>query len=244
MKRTHREPWRVDHERMTEAIRQYRFSRPEGATDMLLIRHGESQPADPERPFDHIDGHGDPPLDPQGHREAVHVAERLADAGISAIYVTTLQRTQQTAAPLASRLGLQPRVEGDLREVHLGAWEGGLFRMKVRDWDPIAQEMFAQQRWDVVPGAEPQADLRGRVRVAITRIARAHPDERVAVVTHGGVIGTIVAMATGSQGFAFIGADNGSITHLVVADDNWIIRRFNDTGHLSTDLDAPIQPLT
>ena len=56
------------------------------------------------------------------------------------------------------------------------------------------------------------------------------------VFTHGGVIGTIMALATGSRRFAFIGADNASITHLVVAADRWIVRRFNDTGHLGTDL--------
>jgi probable phosphoglycerate mutase len=44
--------------------------------------------------------------------------------------------------------------------------------------------------------------------------------------------------------FAFIGADNASITHLVVNGDSWILRRFNETGHLGTDLDRPTEPLT
>jgi 2,3-bisphosphoglycerate-dependent phosphoglycerate mutase len=52
-----------------------------------------------------------------------------------------------------------------------------------------------------------------------------------------------VSMATGARPFAFVGADNASLTHLVVT-DQWIIRRFNDTGHLGTDLDRPPQPLT
>ncbi len=42
----------------------------------------------------------------------------------------------------------------------------------------------------------------------------------------------------GKRGFAFVGADNGSITHLVVTADRWIVRRFNDTAHLGGfDLD-------
>lgn len=171
------------------------------------------------------------------------MSERLATMDVAAIYVTTLQRTHQTAAPLAARLDLQPRVEADLREVYLGEWEGGLFRLRVREWHPLAKEMFATGRWDVIPGAEPQDHLYARIRAALNRIAAAHPNERVVVVTHGGVIGTIVSLATGSHPFAFVGADNCSITHVVMASERWIIRRFNDTGHLPTDLDAPPEPL-
>src|SRR5205085_883402 len=72
-----------------------------------------------------FDGHGDPPLDPVGVAQAMRVADRLASEKLAAIYVTTLQRTLQTAAPLVARLGLEPRVEADMREVHLGEWEGG-----------------------------------------------------------------------------------------------------------------------
>ena len=50
---------------------------------------------------------------------------------------------------------------------------------------------------------------------------------------HGGVIGQVVATASrGGSAFAFSGADNGSISRLVVVGDRWIIRGFNDTAHL------------
>ena len=238
--------------------RQYRFSLPPGGADILLVRHGESQPATFDAPFPLVDGQADPALDPRGHTEAERVAARLAGQRLAAIYVTPLRRTAQTAAPLAARLGLEPRVEPDLREVHLGEWEGATFRARVREGHPIARRVFTEERWDVIPGAETMEALAARLRAGIGRIAAAHPDERVAVFTHGGVIGMVVALATGGRPFAFIGADNGSITHLVVcrgsgeradprAGDGqgaWIVRRFNDTGHLATDLDRPTQPLT
>jgi probable phosphoglycerate mutase len=82
------------------------------------------------------------------------------------------------------------------------------------------------------------------VRASIERIAAAHPDQRVAVFTHGGVIGQIVSMATGSRPFSFIDADNGSITQLVVTGDRWIIRRFNDTAHLHPAFTVRAEPLT
>lgn len=224
--------------------RQYRFRLPPGATDILLIRHGESQPIRPGVEVPLFEGQSDPPLDPRGEHEAECVADRLADQHLDAIYVSPLQRTHQTAAPLAQRLALQPRIEHDLREVFLGEWEGPAFRVNVTKGNPVAQQMFEQERWDVIPGAESSEALSERLRAAITRIAKAHPDRRVAVFAHGGVIGAICALATGGRPFAFISADNASISHLVVADDRWILRRFNDTGHLGTDLDRPPEPLT
>ena len=145
--------------------------------------------------------------------------------------MTPLRRTSETIAPLAGRLGLTPVVEPDLREVHLGEWEeDGKFRRYTSEGHELAVRMFAEQRWDVIPGAEPTADLVTRIRRAITRIAVAHPDQRVVVVAHGGVIGTLLSMATGSEPFAFIGADNASISQLVVLGERWIVRRFNDTA--------------
>src|SRR5262245_6075119 len=112
-----------------EGFRQHRFEPPPGSTTIVLVRHGESAPAHPDRPFPLRDGHGDPPLDPVGEQQAVLLADRLVHERIDAIYVTSLQRTHQTAAPLAERLGLELIEEPDLREVYLGDWEGGEFRV-------------------------------------------------------------------------------------------------------------------
>jgi probable phosphoglycerate mutase len=120
----------------------------------------------------------------------------------------------------------------DLREVHLGEWEGGLFRQRVAENDPVAVRMRAEQRWDVIPGGESTEDLGARVRRGMARIATAHPDQRVAVFTHGGVIGQIIAEATGCGPFAFVGADNGSVSCVVVTETNWLVRGYNYIGHL------------
>src|ERR1043165_9501236 len=108
--------------------RQARFRRSPGPTEILLVRHGESEAMVPGRPFPLVDGHGDPELAPEGHDQAERVAERLVGHPIVAIYVSTLRRPAQTAAPLAAKLGLEPVVERDLREVQLGEWEGELYR--------------------------------------------------------------------------------------------------------------------
>ena len=199
----------------------------------MLVRHGESQPYRDGTLFPLVDGHGDPPLSPNGSAQAEQVCARLSAAGLDAIYVTTLRRTAQTAAPLAAALGLEMRVEAGLREVFLGAWEGGIFRKMMAGNHPIGQQVLAEERWDVIPGAEDGAAFAGRVRAAIERLAASHPGQRVAAFTHGGVIGQALALASGSRPFAFTGADNASISQLVIIGDRWTVRSFNDTAHLN-----------
>jgi probable phosphoglycerate mutase len=215
--------------------RQIQFQAPAGATELILVRHGESEAAIEGQPFELVEGQGDPALSPEGDEQAERVGKRLANEPIDAIYVSTLQRTGQTAAPLAHRLGLTPVVERDLREVFLGEWESGLFRKKVMERDPIAVRMVEEQRWDVIPGAEPRAEFAQRTRSVVERIAAAHPDQRVAVFAHGGIIGEMLSQATGAQPFAFT-SDNTGISQLVVTRERWILRRFNDTAHLDVDL--------
>lgn len=214
---------------------QTRYRPPSGAATLLLVRHGASQPARADAPFPLVDGQGDPELAPEGVRQAGLVCARLAEEKIDAVYVTTLRRTRQTAAPLAAALGIEPRVEAGLREVHLGEWEGGAFRRKVAENVPEARRLWAEERWDAIPGGETNESLAARVRDALDRIAAAHAGERVAIFTHGGVIAQALALASGSRPLAFLGADNTSISEIVVLDGNWAVRRYNDTGHL----DAP-----
>jgi len=97
--------------------------------------------------------------------------------------------------------------------------------------DPIALRVTAEQRWDVIPGAERMEDFAARVRDGIEAVAAAHRDQTVVVVSHGGTIGQALAEATGSRLLAFA-PDNGSISEIVVSGDGWALRRFNDVGHL------------
>ena len=217
--------------------RQNRFSLPEGATHIFIVRHGESRPFRLDDPQPLVDGHGDPPLDPRGQVQAGMVAARLAKQPIDAIYVSTLQRTAQTAAPLAEITGLTPIVEPDIREIFLGEWEGGVYRIRREENHPDWQRVLAERTWDVIPMAEQEVDFARRLTDAIKRIASNHPNQRVVVFTHGGVIGMISALATGGRMHSLSESDNGSLTHLVVRGDDWLLRRFNDTNHLEPDLD-------
>ena len=221
-----------------------------GASQVLLIRHGQSAPYVSGRPFPLVDGHGDPELSDLGHYQADRVASRLSSEPIGAIYVSTLTRTHQTAAPLAKTLGLEPQIEPDVREVFLGEAEGGLLREMFATDHPTAQALRASREWGVIPGAESNAQFGQRTVGAVSRIAERHRDEMVAVFCHGGVIAAVLQFAAGSGPGTFFGARHTSVNHLVIqeaelgddlaevgAEDgveserHWIIRCFNDAAH-------------
>jgi 2,3-bisphosphoglycerate-dependent phosphoglycerate mutase len=202
----------------------------------VLVRHGASQPAVPGEPFPLLDGHGDPALAPEGEVQAIHVAERLAIEPLTGLFVTPLRRTGQTAEPLATVIGIEPVVVPELREVFLGDWDGGEFRVRMAEGDPIAIQAVVEERWDVIPGAETMESFAARVRAGIEGVAAAAgPDVTVAAFVHGGVIGEACRQATESRPFAFVHADNGSLTRLVILPGaRWLLRSFNDTAHLTT----------
>ena len=217
---------------MTKEYHQHVYTPPKGAADLLLIRHGQTEPARPGHSFPMVDGHGDPSLHPNGEVQAIAVGEFLKSDAIDAIYVTTLRRTHQTAAPLAAHLEMEPMIEGDLREVCLGEWDGGLYRIKAAENDPIFIRAIERQEWGELPGAETTAILHARVRAGLLRIAARHADQRVAVVVHGGVIGAAMSIASGAEPFAFNGAANGSISRIVILGEKMSIKGFNDSSHL------------
>ena len=124
----------------------------------------------------------------------------------------------------------------ELREVFLGEWDGGEFRVRMAEGDPIAIQAVVEERWDVIPGAETMESFAARVRAGIEAVAAAAgPDVTVAAFVHGGVIGEACRQATESRPFAFVHADNGSLTRLVILPGaRWLLRSFNDTAHLAT----------
>ena len=212
---------------------QRRFTPPPDATEIVLVRHGASQAAVPGEPFELVEGHADPALSPEGDQQGRLVCERLAESPPDVLFVTPLRRTSQTAAGLIAQ-GLEPVVVPELREVRLGEWEGGELRIRAANGDPLFARMLAEERWDVVPGAEPMDEFAARVRAGLqTVVERTGPGRVAAVFAHGGVIGELCRQATGSRPFAFVHVDNGSITRLVAfAGGRLLLRSFNDTTHL------------
>jgi probable phosphoglycerate mutase len=213
---------------------QQDYSRPEGSIEVVLVRHGASEAAVDGQPFELLEGQADPALSEAGERQAQAAAAHLAREPLARLFVTPLRRTAQTAAPLAELTGLEAVVVPELREVHLGELDGGAFRVAVARRDPRVAEVFARERWDIIPGAERMEDFARRTRAGIDRVVEGlEPGATVAAVVHGGVIGELCRQASGSRPFAFVHAGNGSLTRLVLLPDGrrWV-RTFNEGGHL------------
>ena len=162
-------------------------------TRILLARHGETE----WNRLGRWQGHADPPLNEQGRRQAAELAERLAGDGIAAIYSSDLARASQTARVVADRLGLDVAEDAGLREIDVGSWSG-LTRAEVEQRFP---EGYA--RWlggEIGHDGETREQLTRRVVGTVERIAAAHPEGTVLVVTHGGAIRALRRHAAGDPG--------------------------------------------
>jgi probable phosphoglycerate mutase len=205
------------------------FSLPPRATEVVLVRHGSVS----------FEGNGlagggeDPPLTAIGLAQAQAVADRLGAEAVDAVFCSPLRRARETAAPLAHEKHLELVVLDELREVGLGEWEGQL-SARLSEGGAAVDRLLAEQRWDVIPGAEPQARFAERVTGGLARMVElAGPGVSAVAIVHGGVIAEACRQVTGSRGFAFLRAENGSISRLVhAADGSWVLRSFNDTAHL------------
>ena len=200
-------------------------------TLLLLIRHGQTTWNAERR----LQGQKDAPLTETGVRQAQAVAERLADVVFSAVYTSDLGRAYHTAEIVNRPHGLPLIPRRGLREVHLGAWEG-------RTAGELGQneseaDLLAKWRQDSVanrpPGGERLEELQARVIEELEGIAREHPEGKVAVVTHGGVIKAAVSwvldLPLGNQRRFEIG--NGSVTQIEWGSGCSLLVTLNDRSH-------------
>jgi uncharacterized phosphatase len=151
-------------------------------TDLVLVRHGETEWNRLQR----VQGRTDIPLNETGREQARATAQRLTGEHFDAVVASPLSRAAETARIIADGLGLGPvELVDDLVERHYGEAEG----MTGQDIDA---------RWGGrLEAQESRVDVIARVKPALLAIAERHPDQRVLVVSHGGVIGSLVRDATG-----------------------------------------------
>lgn len=125
-------------------------------------------------------------LSERGRREAAWAAERLADARLAAIYASPQERAQETAGIIADRLGLPITVRDDLAELDFGVWTGLTFD-EIRK-DPRWQVWAAHRSVACIPGGETMREVQRRVVEAMMEMRETHPDDSIALVSHGDVL--------------------------------------------------------
>jgi broad specificity phosphatase PhoE len=161
------------------------------ATRLVLIRH--AVPVAEARTV--VYGRIDFELSDEGRAQAVAIAGALASTRFSVVYSSPRRRALATAAPLAGRLGLEPVVVDDLRELDFGELEG-IDREEALRLHP-ALAGWTNEPELMFPAGESVALVRDRAVAAARAIVRRHPGEAVAVVSHAIPIRSILADALG-----------------------------------------------
>ncbi len=153
-------------------------------TELLLIRHAET---DWNRQM-RFQGHSDVPLNARGLAQAQRLAHRLADEPLDCIVTSDLLRTRQTAQPLLSLRELTTEADAAWREQAFGVLEG-LDAETIRTRHPEIWAAWLRHEADLAPpGGESNLQFHARAIGALQALAKAHAGQRIAVVTHGGVL--------------------------------------------------------
>ena len=165
-------------------------------TRLYLVRHGETVA---NREYRYI-GTRDDPLSPLGETQALQLAEVLSGLPIAAVYSSPLQRTYYTAIQIAARHSHEVQSVDALRECDFGTWEG-MSRAEVLERSPEDSQRLRE--WEhntsvAPPDGESFEALQQRVIAAIERLAHAHPDQAIALVSHVGPIKVLLSAALGA----------------------------------------------
>ena len=209
----------------------------------VLVRHGESVWNSEGR----MQGNLDPELSPRGKRQAgllvSHLRTRLPRS-VGAIYASPLQRAAQTAEEIGRAFHLPVIHDHDLREMHLGAWEG----KTVAEIQASAPEHYEQWLEDPLthpaPGGEDLRAFERRVVGALQRMQQAHPGTNLIVVSHGGVIRAILCFALGLDiRYLFrLKQNNTAVSQIKLEGRVRQVLLLNDTCHLGPDFSPQRSP--
>jgi uncharacterized phosphatase len=182
-------------------------------TSLYLVRHGETDWNAQRR----IQGSTDIPLNETGRMQAETTGALLARRQWDGIYASPLSRAVETANIIAGAIGLgRPHTISAIVERNYGEAEG-------LNWEQIEREFPGDTP---VPGRETHAEVAERVLPALVSLAVSRPGESLIVVTHGGVIRSVVGAVAPDDTYGAI--TNGSIHSFELVDGSLELVAFDD----------------
>ncbi len=209
-------------------------------TEFIVIRHGETDWNRQHR----FQGQIDVPLNDAGLAQADRLARRLADERIDVLVCSDLQRARRTAEPLLQARSLAPVVDALWREQGFGVLEG-LDVPTIRSQHGALWNRWVRHEADYAlpQGGESNAAFHARVMRALQALVAAHAGQRVAVITHGGVLDMLWRQAQGLplHGPRECDIPNTGINRLRWAGGQLQILQWADADHLAG---LPEQPST
>ena len=165
-------------------------------TLLLLVRHGRTPTTGQVLPGRAKGLH----LADEGTAQAERAAERIAALGkrrVKAVYASPMERTRETAAPIAAALGHKVKIERGLLEADFGAWTGRKLSdlTKKPEWQQV-QRYPSGFRF---PEGESFAEMQQRLVTTVNKLVDAHPGQTVVAVSHADPIKAVVAHAMGTH---------------------------------------------
>jgi len=155
---------------------------------LYLLRHGKADGMEAGRLF----GRTDVPLSEIGLGQSRLLAEKLSGVPLQAIYSSDLSRAGETAKIIAERHSLQVQRDPVWREIDMGSWEGrSLSELYDTDRSSVTK-LFDDPGSFQYPEGESFHAFTDRIKTQVDHLIAAHPDGDIALVTHAGVIRTIV----------------------------------------------------
>lgn len=163
-------------------------------TTVIMVRHGTTSTTGKVLPGRAPGLH----LSDLGRDQAVAAAERIALIGdIAAVYASPMERTRETAAPIARTTGCRVRVRRGLIECDFGDWTGKKLSAlsKLPEWKQVqgAPSVFR------FPGGESFVEMQTRISSSISELVAEHPGETIVCVSHADPIKAAVAHAQGTH---------------------------------------------
>ncbi|MGC4193222.1 MAG: histidine phosphatase family protein [Thermomicrobiales bacterium] len=212
----------------------------QGVTNLYLVRHGQT-----EGNAKHLFiGSTDIPLDPLGERQAIEVGNRFAAIPIDVLISSPMLRARQTAAEIARTTGKEPVVVEGLSEIDFGIVEGLTIAQVLEQFPEMRAKMDDISNVDLQwPEGESRVTFNDRVLTSFLGILERYVNKTVAVVCHGGVIGSFVAQVEGGSPSDFVkyAVQNCSVTHLEVMPDRTLVHFNNDYSHLAAVQTEPLR---
>ncbi len=200
---------------------------------LFLVRHGEAESNRDGR----FGGWSPAPLTELGRQQAITTAAEVRRREPTVLVTSDILRARETAAPIASMLGLEPVLEPGLRERSLGVFDGLSFA-EAEALHPDVWKRLASRDASAVPeGGELPEQVYARVAAAIDKIVTDHAGKRIAVVSHGLALFHAFAYVCGlgvphGDMPVFVLVDNCSISQFEHKSARWRIVSINDTAHL------------
>jgi probable phosphoglycerate mutase len=172
------------------------------------------------------------PLNEEGQQQAKNLAERLKGLPIAAIYSSPVQRAVETAAPLAKVLNLETRIAEDFLELDLGEWTN----LPIEELRGDSQfNLFNTFRSNTrIPGGELMLEAQLRMVQGIQKLCKQHPEETIAIVSHGDPIKAAVAYFAGIHLDLFhrLEISPASVSVVEIYPETARVLHVNDVGRL------------